>query len=194
MNELKLHFKESDFGVKFIGVFELEQLDKYNTVKSGTTFIQGMVRSIVDNKKKVIKLVSVLSDHSERDKIIMDGSIGIQSVVSDKFPSPLKPTELQNTIFLNVKNLQFNQVLKYEIIDDYRVWKTTCSFSKYLFNQNHEFTYDFFYFGTNKQQSTLIGMYCEIPISDFNKYVYMRNLYISDYTGCTEIEVSDEDD
>ncbi len=176
-------FSERDLDTHFIGQWIVHHIDDYGTVKAGSVSRNAVVRSIVDFDKGIIKLVAVLPDRYGVTDIIMDGSAGFVSKITERTSSNEKNV-LCLVDFLYIKLLTAEDVIKnvQTTSDGYKVWKTVAEFDDIVFNQDKTYSYPLYYFGKGKNLR-LVGMYTEIPLAHFNHYVRMRDLWYRDYQG-----------
>lgn len=188
MNNINFDYAETDLDIHFIGQWEVHHIDKYGSIKSGTNSRSTVVRSQVNRLKGVVKLVAYIPDRNGVTDVIMDGSTGFHSKITERIAAN-KEHEWIRVDFLYIHVLSEEQIRKgYTKTDDgYRVWKTIAEIDDIVYNQNKEYTYPFYYFAEDTIAPKLLGMYVEIPIKHFNHYVMMRDLWFKKYKGAQEI-------
>ncbi len=185
-------FTEKDLDTHYIGQWDIYHIDEYGTVKAGTVSRTGVVRSIVDFDKGVIKLVSVIPDHYGVNDIIMDGSTGFYGKISERALN--HKDEISRVDYLYIKLLNAESVLDKSrtTLDGYKIYKTIAKVDDVVFNQDDTYSYPLYYFAKGEKSPRLVGMYVEIPITHFNHFVHMRNLWFRDYKGSTAAHRSGE--
>lgn len=183
-----LDLAQKDLDTHFIGQWDVHHVDKYGSVKAGTNSRTTVVRSRIDQRTGVIILVAHLPDRNGVTDIIMDGSTGFHSKISERITIS-KDDEYTRVDCLYIKLLTESQVRKEytRTGNGYRVWETVAELDDVVYNQNDAFRYPFYYLATDTTAPKLVGMYVEIPIADFNEYVRMRDLWFKNYKGARVI-------
>jgi hypothetical protein len=187
----QFNFVEKDFDYTFLGQWIIHNVDDYGSIKAGTVSRTCTVRSKVDFQNDCIILAAFVPERYGVENIIMDGSVGLYGKIVEKVITSNK--EGQTIIdFLYIKYLKAENIQKDYVINEngFRVWQTKAEIDDLVFNKDENYTYPFYYIGTNTYSSKLVGMLIEIPINHFNHYVHMRELWYNDYKGSKEIHQS----
>lgn len=178
---------EKDLDHHFLGKWNINHIDKYGTIKAGTKEHIARVRSKVDIDVGIIRLYAYISEQHGTANIIMDGTTGFYSKIIEDI-SCEKEDECIPINFLFIKLLTDEQIRNdYTKLHGYRIWRSTAEITDMVYNQNQEYCYPFYYIAKDTNTPKMIGMYTELPITHFNEYVTMRNLWINDYKKSTHI-------
>jgi len=185
-------YTESDFDKEFFGQLEVVQLDDYGTPKNGTTKIYYMVRSIVNKEKGTVTLVSCPPKYMTDKRISMDGTVGLSMRILDKYRDGTTST---NVPLFHMHHLLSKEVLpkKEPIPGEDHMYKITVDIEcdDIVYNQNGEYTFPLTIFCKGKFPY-MYGTETVIPIAKFNHLIRMRDIYYTDYKGCSRIEPDDD--
>lgn len=173
-------YNENDLDTHFIGQWDIHYVDDYGMIKAGTVSRSAVVRSLIDDSKGIIKLISIIPIKNGVSPIIIDGTTGFYGKISERAMG--SKDELTRVDFLHIKILKASDISKYVVENGYKIWETTAEIDDIVFNGDNTYTYSFKYIGKG---NILIGMIIDIPISHFNHYVHMRDLWYRDYKGAT---------
>ncbi len=189
---MPFQYLEQDLDKEFFGQLEVVQLDDYGTPKSGTVKTYYMVRSIVDHTKGTVTLVSCVPKYMNDGKIPMDGTVGLLIRILDKYK---KGDVTTNIPLYHMHSLMSKDIVpKREVVPgDDNIWKITVDMEcdDVVYNQNGEYTFPCTIVCKGKFPY-MYGIEMVVPISKFNHLLRMRDIYYTDYKGCSHIDPPNE--
>ena len=172
----------------FIGQWEITQIDDYKSPKAGKSSVHSVVRSkvkITDDRDGVITLYSKLHSRCGEQNIVMDGTVGLYSKITERFF--ISEATATRVDFLWIKLIRPDQInsLK-ETIEEGKKY-IVCAEAEMddiVFNGDNRYTFNVkYHIDVVDKQHLLSGLELEMPIKKFNHYVHMRNLWYRDYKG-----------
>ena len=177
------NISESALDNNFIGMWTITILDSFNTPKSGEATVSAVVRSKVLNDN--ILLYAYIPKKFDVNDIILDGSIGIYSKITEKINMGDNKGTIGFMFLYAIKSDEIvNKRIKYK--NGYTITYKG-EIDDIVYNSQLDYTFEVIYYLEGIKNPVLRGLRIAIPIEKFNHYVNMRNLFYIEYTGAKSI-------
>ncbi len=167
----------------FIGMWTITILDSFNTPKAGSDVVTAVVRSKV--LENYIVLYSHIPKKFDVSSIVMDGSVGIYSKITEK----IHMTDIKGMVgFMFLYAIKSTEIIENKIkYKNGYIIKSKGEIDDIVYNAQKDCTVDIIYYMEGFKNSILSGMKVIIPVETFNYYVKMRDVFYNEYTGAKAI-------